>query len=127
VTELRFLVDEDVSPAHVAQLNKLGHYAVHVAHVGLAGRSDRAQVEYAIENTLIIITKNVEDFLDLAADVDVHPGMIVLRDGSLRRTEEWAWIEPVIRHLADNAIDPINKVVDVTGPGVFTVRDIPPP
>jgi predicted nuclease of predicted toxin-antitoxin system len=51
--ELRFLLDEDVSPTHAKRLNELGHYAVHVAHVGLAGQSDEKHLAYAIDNTLI--------------------------------------------------------------------------
>jgi hypothetical protein len=53
--------------------------------------------------------------------------MIALRGGALRRTEEWDWIEAAANHLAKNGIDPINKVVDVTGRAAFTLRDIPAP
>ena len=125
--ELRFLVDQDVSPKNVAQLNARGHHAEHVAHVGLAGKKDHELVAYAFAHSLIIVTKNPSDFVKLAGHAEVHPGMILLRDGHLRTHEEWAWLEPVLAHLEAASLDPINKVIDVTGPKRFSVRDIPPP
>lgn len=123
--DLRFLIDQDVSPTHVRRLNELGFHAEHVAHVGMSGTPDHALVAYAATKSLIIVTKNVEDFLDLANKTELHPGMILLRDGHLRVQEEWQWLVPVVLHLRDTPLDPINKVVDVTGPGLFVVLDVP--
>ena len=62
----------------------LGCYGAAVAHVGLSGASDRAIWRYAYENDLTVITTNAKDFLALL-DVDVHPGLIVLRESGLSR------------------------------------------
>lgn len=120
-----FLIDEDVSPTHVLRINALGFFAQHVAHIGLAGTKDWAVVPYAVEHSVVIITKNVDDFLALAASTPIHPGMILLRDGLLRVPDEWAWIEPVLDHLKATSLDPINMVIDVRGPGDFVILDVP--
>lgn len=125
--DLRFLIDQDVSPTHVARLAAIGFFAEHVAYIGMSGRPDSELLAFAYEQSSIIITKNVADFIRLAQTATMHPGMILLRDGALPRLGEWAWIEPAIRHLQESKLDPINKVVDVTGPGTFEVRDIPAP
>ena len=122
---LRFLIDQDVSPTHVARLAALGCFAEHVAHIGMSGYPDSALATYAFEKSSIIITKNVVDFIDIAEAATIHPGIVLLRDGALRRLVEWSWIEPVVRHLQTTELDPINKVIDVTGVGAFALRDIP--
>ncbi len=120
-----FLLDEDVSPTHVSRIAARGFFAQHVAHLGLAGTKDWAVVPYAVERSLVIITKNVDDFLALASSTPLHPGMIVLRDGRLRVPDEWAWIAPVLDHLKATGLDPINIVIDVRGPGLFAMLDLP--
>jgi predicted nuclease of predicted toxin-antitoxin system len=62
--------------------------------VGLSGASDPAIWRYAYENDLAVITTNAKDFLALL-DVEVHPGLIVLRESGLSRQEQWDRIEPV--------------------------------
>lgn len=127
MTDLKFLIDQDVSPTHVARLNDLGCCAEHVAHMGMSGTPDHAIVSYAFEKSLVIVTKNTEDFVRLANNTPLHPGMILLRDGHLRVLEEWQWLEPVVRHLQATALDPVNMVIDVTGAGVFQLLNVPPP
>jgi predicted nuclease of predicted toxin-antitoxin system len=123
--ELRFLLDQDVSPSHVARLSALGCYAEAVAHVGLAGSTDESLMAHCLERSLIIITKNPDDFMRLAKRTSLHPGMVLLRDGMLRIHEEWAWIEPVVMHLATRRLDPVNTVIDVRGVNVVDVLRVP--
>jgi predicted nuclease of predicted toxin-antitoxin system len=81
---------------------------------------------YAYENDLTVITTNAKDFLALL-DVEVHPGLIVLRESGLSRQEQWDRIEPVLQHLLQ-LNDPnflLNKVVEIEAPGRFSVREIP--
>lgn len=67
-------------------------------HVGLGGASDQVVWRYAYENDLIVVTTNAKDFLALL-DVELHPGLIVLRESGLSREEQWDRIEPVVQHL----------------------------
>jgi predicted nuclease of predicted toxin-antitoxin system len=106
----------------------LGCYGAAVAHVGLSGASDRAIWRYAYENDLTVITTNAKDFLALL-NVEVHPGLIVLRESGLSRQEQWERIEPVLRHLLERK-DPnfmLNKVIEVEAPDLFSTRGVPPP
>jgi hypothetical protein len=74
------------------------------------------------------VTINAQHFIDLL-DVEVHPGLIILRESGLTRDEQWAHIEPVVRHVLATG-DPyylLNKVIEIMGPGEFEIRDVPPP
>ena len=105
----------------------LGCYGVAVPHVGLSGASDQAVWRYAYENDLTVITTNAKDFLALL-DVEVHPGLIILREGGLSRQEQWDRIEPVLRHLLERD-DPnfmLNKVIEIEAPDCFSIREVPP-
>jgi len=54
--------------------------------------------------TLRSFTTNARDFICLL-DVDVHPGLIVLRESGLSRQEQWDRISPVINHIAMSGDD----------------------
>jgi hypothetical protein len=57
--------------------------------------------------------------------VDVHPGLSVLREGGLRRDEQWDRIKPVIQHVNASGDQYFLLMIEVTGAGQFEVRDIP--
>jgi predicted nuclease of predicted toxin-antitoxin system len=125
---VKFLLDEHLSPTLVSYMASLGCYGVAVPHAGLSGASDRAVWRYAYENDLTVITTNAKDFLALL-DVEVHPGLIVLRESGLSRQEQWERIEPVLRYLLERN-DPncmLNKVIEVEAPDRFSTREVPPP
>ena len=115
----------------VSYIASLGCYGAAVPHVGLSGASDRAVWRYAYENDLTVITTNAKDFLALL-NVEVHPGLIVLRESGLSRQEQWERIEPVepvLRYLlARNDPDfMLNKVIEVEAPDRFSTRGVTPP
>lgn len=125
---MRLLLDENISPALVGRLAAIGIYAQSVPHVGLAGRTDRAVWKYARDHDFAVVTANARDFIALL-EVDVHPGLIVLRESGLSRQEQWDWICPVIEHLNHLGGEDflVNKLIEITGTGQFEVRDIPQP
>ena len=105
----------------------LACYALAVLYVGLSVANDRAVWRYAYENDLTVITTNAKDFLALL-NVEVHPGLIVLRESGLSRQEQWERIEPVLRYLLKRN-DPnfmLNKVIEVRAPDRFSTRELPP-
>ena len=53
---MKFLVDENLSPAHAALLRTLGYDAVAVTEVGLAGASDPEVVAFAVQQGRVLIT-----------------------------------------------------------------------
>ncbi len=121
---MRLLIDEQLSPILVRRSAEKGIFAQHVAHVGLSGKSDHAIWLYAYRNDQIVVTANAGDFLMLAAGVDLHPGLVVLRESGLDRREQWSRLEPVIDHLLEMQESIINRVIEISGPGRFTFRSM---
>ncbi len=123
---MRLLLDEHISPTLVTRLAQLGVYAQSVPHVGLTGRTDAEVWAFALEHDFIVVTSNARDFIELL-DVEIHPGLIILRESGLSRTEQWARLEPVVRHVLEKPDQDylVNKVIEIEGVKKFSVREIP--
>jgi len=78
------------------------------------------------ENDFVVITSNVHDFIRLL-NVEVHPGLIVLREGGLTRDEQWDRIRPVIEYLFESGDDNflVNKLVEISDVDEWEIREIP--
>jgi predicted nuclease of predicted toxin-antitoxin system len=122
---IRLLIDEHLSPRLVGRLAERGVYARHLAHVGLAGATDPEVWRYAFANDFAVVTINARDFLRLAKGMPLHPGLIVLRESGLTRSEQWAWLAPVVRHLLETEEPLINRVIEIWSVGHFDARDLP--
>jgi predicted nuclease of predicted toxin-antitoxin system len=109
----------------VRRIADVGLFAQSVPHAGLAGASDKAVWADAAQNDFVVVTANARHFLTLA-QVDVHPGLIILRESGLSREEQWERLEPVIRFVAaaGNQDFLLNKIIEVAAPGEFLVREI---
>jgi hypothetical protein len=62
-------------------------------------------------------------------DVNLHSGLIVLRESGLSRQKQGERIEPVLQYLL-KLNDPdfiLNKVIEIEMPGRFAIRQVPPP
>lgn len=123
---IRILLDEHVSPSLVGKLGDKGVFAVAAAHVGLSGETDAKIWKYALENDFVVATSNARDFIRLL-NVDVHPGLIVLREAGLARDEQWDRIRPIIDVILESNDDNllINKVVEISGQDEWEIREIP--
>ena len=123
---MRLLLDEHISPALVGRLANADVFAQSVPHLGLAGRADHEIWKYAFDHGFSVVTTNARDFIELL-DVDVHPGLMVLRESGLSREEQWERIEPVIEYIKDSGDEDflLNKLIEITGIRQFEVRDIP--
>jgi predicted nuclease of predicted toxin-antitoxin system len=127
---VKLLIDEQLSPRLAGWCaERRGIYAASVAHVGLAGRSDPEVWRYAFEHDFVVVTANVRDFLELL-DVELHPGLIVFREGGLTRAEQWDRLDTALDHVQDQP-DPaaymVNRVVEVVAAGEVLTRELPPP
>ena len=124
---IRILLDEHVSPSLVGKLGDKGVFAAAATHVGLSGEPDAKIWNYAFENDFVVVTGNARDFIRLL-NVEVHPGLIVLREGGLTRDEQWDRIRPVIEHVLESSDENflVNKLVEISGvaskPSVITTR-----
>lgn len=124
---IRLLLDENISPSLVRRLAEIGVYAQSVPHVGLSGRFDHEIWKYALDHDFAVVTMNARDFIPLL-DVEVHPGLIVLRESGLTREEQWDRIKPVVQHVRTSGDQDclLNKLVEINGVERFEVRTIPP-
>jgi predicted nuclease of predicted toxin-antitoxin system len=127
---VKLLIDEHLSPALVVRCAQKGLYAVAVAHVGLAGCEDDVVWRYALENDFVVVTANTRDFTNLLdSEIDLHPGVIMLREGSLSRDEQWSRLEVALDCIlknVDSARYMVNRVVEVMSAREIRVREIPP-
>lgn len=123
---MNLLIDGNLSPSLVQRLAAKGVPAVHVAHIGLPGATDPDVWRYAFDHDQVVVTINAADFLFLAGSVELHPGLIVLRNtAGLSRDEQWAWVEPVVDWLLGRDDPLVNEAVVVTGPGKFDCIRLP--
>ena len=98
---MRLLLDEHISPAIVSRVAEIGIYAQSVPHVGLAGQADHDVWKYVLDHDFAVVTTNARDFIELL-NVEVHPGLIVLRESGLSREEQWLRIKPVIEQAKES-------------------------
>src|SRR5438094_408740 len=114
--------------AIVGKLGEKGLYAEAVAHVGLSGKPDEHIWNYALEHDFTVVTTNARDFIRLL-NVEVHPGLIVLRESGLTRDEQWDRIQPIIDHILESSDDDflLNKLVEISAADEWEIREIPKP
>ncbi|WP_237478868.1 DUF5615 family PIN-like protein [Lichenibacterium dinghuense] len=125
---MRFFIDECISPSLVRDLHDLGYDAVHPRDLGRLGEADHTIFARAIHEDRIVVTENADDFRDLAARVDVHPGIIVLP--SVARVEARRLMGEVVACLTAQddvrAADlMVNAVLTIDGDGRITIEPLP--
>jgi predicted nuclease of predicted toxin-antitoxin system len=125
---IRLLIDEHLSPKLASWTAELGIYAQSVPHAGLAGEPDHRVWRHALEGDFTVVTTNARDFIELL-DVDLHPGVIVLREAGLSRQEQWERLDPVLRYLLalDDPGFMVNRLIEIRGIGEFEITEVPPP
>jgi predicted nuclease of predicted toxin-antitoxin system len=75
---MRFFIDEDLSPALVAECHRAGYDATCGRDRAMLGASDRAVAELCMDEDRILVTNNASDFLALAHEAGLHPGLVVM-------------------------------------------------
>lgn len=79
---MRWLLDEMLPPATADELVALGHDALAVVTLGLAGAADGEVLQRAVDEDRVVVTENFADFATLverrtAADEPVVPVVFV--------------------------------------------------
>ena len=122
---VKLLLDENLSvsvaPILVAED---GVDACHVRDRAMLGASDHGVLERAYAEDRILVTANVDDFVKLAHERELHAGIILFEDATLHRAEQLAMIRNVIRVVAHQ--DMANCVLWVGLDGSMEFEDIPP-
>ena len=104
----------------------MGIPAEAAVHVGLAGAADEDVFAHALAWDQIVVTVNVGDFMRLADAIDVHPGVIALREAGLNAEEHWIRVQSALQ-LINQSRDPdmVNRVLEVQSDVVVQWHEIP--
>ena len=78
-----YLDDDTAERRLVALLSNAGHVVVVPAGVQLSGAPDARHFIYAMQHSLVLVTRNHDDFLDLHEIIrtghGTHPGILIIR------------------------------------------------
>lgn len=121
---MKFLVDECLSPALVAAAHERGFEAFHVAHRGWEGFKDGQLLKRLVDEELILVTNNRDDFVALVSGVELHPGLVIILD-NVRRDEQVALFAAALEAIGAMT-SLINKVAEVARDGSVKIYDLPP-
>jgi predicted nuclease of predicted toxin-antitoxin system len=88
---VRLLIDANLSPKVAAALSEAGLESVHVGDVGLLTAPDRAILDYAAANALVIVSAD-SDFGELlaAARGATRPSVVLLRSADRLTSDQQA-------------------------------------
>jgi predicted nuclease of predicted toxin-antitoxin system len=120
---VRFFIDEDLSPKLATECHKAGYDATSVRDRDMLQASDREVSALCFAEDRILVTNNAFDFLDLAEQAGIHPGLAFLPLGSQAETCAWMRIAitEIERLAASSGCAPaelmVNGVVEVDEAG----------
>ena len=94
---------------------------------GSRGTTDAAVFATAFSQEQLVVTVNVGDFITLAAGVDLHPGVIALREAELSAVLQWDRLKTALAFAEQDCNgDLINRVLEVQEGGKCMLHAIPP-
>jgi predicted nuclease of predicted toxin-antitoxin system len=112
---MNFYLDDNISKGRLAErLRRAGHQVVLPATVGLASSADPNHFLHAIEQNLVLVTKDHEDFFVLHRIVRAaqgqHAGIFAVReDNDPRRDMKDADVVRAIHNLAQAGVPLANE------------------
>lgn len=110
-----YLDDDTADRRLVLRLSDAGHVVVVPGEVNLSGAPDTRHLIYAIRQSLVLMTRNHDDFLDLHEVVQVargtHPGILIIRfENDPTRDMTPRQIATALANLATAAVPLENQV-----------------
>lgn len=128
---MRFFIDEDLSPTLVKDCHEAGYDASCSRDRGRLGGSDRAVAELCMDEDRILVTNNAADFLALAEEAGLHPGLVVMPLAA--KSQERAWMAAAIESIEteaeaafqEPAATMVNRVVEIDEKGRCSHYDYP--
>jgi len=81
---MNLYMDDDMAARRlIALLSNAGHRVVLPANIDLSGAADARHFIHAMRQSLVLVTRNHDDFLDLHEVVQtahgIHPGILIVR------------------------------------------------
>ena len=92
---MKFIIDAQLPPALAKLLRDHGHDAAHVEDVDLRHADDSSIWQFALENSMVIVTKD-EDFRQRSSQSKVAPVVVWLRVKNVSRKALLHWFEPLL-------------------------------
>lgn len=86
---MRLLIDEDLSPKLAAECHQAGYDATSVRDRKMLRATDREVSALCLEEDRVLVTNNARDFLLLAEEEGLHPGLVFLPLGSQSEMRKW--------------------------------------
>ena len=120
---VKLLLDENLSPWVAETLRADGLDAAHVRDRGLLGAPDRVVFQAAFAEDRVLVTSNVEDFVKLARAHEVHPGIVLVEEGDLRRDGQLLVVRRAVVALHGER-DLVNRVLRVWPDGEIALEEI---
>jgi predicted nuclease of predicted toxin-antitoxin system len=107
---MRFLVDAQLPPVLARWIAAKGHAAQHVAELGMAGASDQAIWDKAIELKSVLVSKD-EDFTQLSI-AGGGPQIVWITSGNTSKRELLAMMKKTFPQIAE-ALEAGERIVEV--------------
>jgi len=120
---MKFLIDECLTPRLVSTAHGRGFDAYHVAHRGWGGLKDPQLLKRLVDEELVLVTNNRDDFVALVSGVELHPGLVVILD-NVRREQQVALFAAALEVIGPMA-SLVNRVVEIDKGGSVHVYDLP--
>jgi predicted nuclease of predicted toxin-antitoxin system len=98
--------------------------ACHVRDRGMLGVEDHVVLDKAFQEDRILVTANVDDFVQLARKRELHAGIVLIEDASLHRDEQLTIIRAVVAFTEGE--DMANRVLWIGVDGHMRFEDVPP-
>jgi predicted nuclease of predicted toxin-antitoxin system len=90
----------------------------------MLGTPDTQVLDKAFAEDRIVVTCNIDDFVDLAGQRDLHAGVILIEQGSLRREAQLDLLRKAITAIEQHG-DLINQVLRIAVDGTMSFEDSP--
>ncbi len=92
----------------------------------MLGSEDPEVLERAFLEDRVVVTCNVDDFVELARARELHAGIVLIERAGLKRPDQLAIVRAAAALIAAKG-DIVNRVLWVSLNGTMDFEDIPPP
>jgi predicted nuclease of predicted toxin-antitoxin system len=124
-------IDEDLSPSLVEVCHEAGYQATSVRDRGKLSTKDQVLAKILLDEGWVLATNNAGDFLKLAEDAGLHPGLVFIELGSAQQERDW--LGAAITHIEAGAAAAkesteqfmVSRVVEVDESGVCSNYEWP--
>lgn len=120
----KLLLDENLSASVAVTLcTEDGIDACHVRDRDMLGVKDQGVLDRAFSEDRIMVTVNLDDFVRLARKRELHAGMILIENATLRREHQLAVIRAAVKFIEGHNM--ANRVLRVNLDGSMEFEEIP--